>query len=302
MRIVLIGQQAFAQNVLTGLLDKGYEVVGVFTDIRDEDATDVLADTAKEKNIPVYRPWSFKKPEVAEQMAELKPDLCVMAFVWKIVPNEIIDLPPLGTIQFHPSLLPRHRGPASINWAMLMGDDRTGITIFWPDGGLDTGPILMERSCAITPDDTVGTLYFNKLFPIGVEAMIESVGLVERDIAPKIPQDPGSDTYEPWCKPEHVKIDWSKSATEVYNMCRSADPAPGANAEIDGKMVQFFDTKPLTDKKGSPGEILDNSEGLIVACGDGAIQAGRVRVDGGKKGKPADIGEDGTLKVGAKLS
>ena len=130
----------------------------------------------------VYRSFSrapFKKAEVAEEFAALKPDLGVMAYVTLLVPQTILDLPTHGTIQYHPSLLPRHRGPSSINWPIIQGETKTGLTIFWPDEGLDTGPVLLQKEVEIGPDATLGSLYFDYLYPMGVAAMLEAVDLVK---------------------------------------------------------------------------------------------------------------------------
>ena len=139
-----------------------------------------------------------------------------MAYVTLLVPQPVLDAPKLGTIQYHPSLLPKHRGPSSINWPIIQGETETGITIFWPDEAFDEGPILLQKRVAIGPDDTLGSLYFNQLFPIGVDAMMEAIDLVRAGKAPRIEQDHAQATYESWCKKADARIDWSKPAAEVY--------------------------------------------------------------------------------------
>lgn len=302
MRLAVIGQQAFGRDVLLGLLETHHEVVAVFADVKDPSAPDPLADTAQERGIPLHKPKSFKTEDVYTEFRELDVDLCVMAFVTKFIPQRILDLPARGTIQFHPSLLPRHRGGSAINWAILQGDTQTGVTIFWPDGGLDTGPILMEKSAAIEPTDTVGTLYFNKLYPLGVEALLESVDLVEQGAAPQTPQDESAATYEPLCTAEHVRVDWASSCQDVFNTIRGGDPQPGAWSTLDGHGVKLYDAELRSDVKGPPGQIVDASDtSIVVACSEGAIRIGRVRVDGDKKRPPAEYSEPVAFAVGARF-
>lgn len=302
MRLAVIGQQPFGRDVLLGLLETHHEVVAVFADVKDPSASDPLADTAEERGIPLHKPKSFKTEDVYTAFRDLDLDLCIMAFVTKIIPQRILDLPARGTIQFHPSLLPRHRGGSAINWAILQGDTQTGVTVFWPDGGLDTGPILMEKSTTIDPTDTVGTLYFNKLYPLGVEALLESVALVEQENAPQTPQDESAATYEPLCSSEHVRVDWASSCRDVFNTIRGGDPQPGAWSTLDGHTVKLYDAELRSDAKGSPGEIIDASDtSIVVACGDGAIRIGRVRVDGDKKRPPADYGEPVAFPEGSRF-
>lgn len=302
MRLAIIGQQAFARDVLGGLLDAGHEIAAVFSDVKDPSSSDPLAEAAEEKGIPLHRPQSFKSDDVYADFRGLGVDLLVMAFVTKIIPQRILELPRLGTIQFHPSLLPRHRGASAINWAILQGDTETGVTIFWPDGGLDTGPILMTKKATIDPADTVGTLYFNKLYPLGVEAMLESVALVEKGTAPQTPQDESAATYEPICSSEHVAVDWDAGCREVFDIVRGGDPQPGAWSTLDGHTVKLYDAELLPDAEGSPGQILDASDSsIVVACRDGGIRIGRVRVDGEKKRPPAEYTDPVTFTEGSRF-
>ena len=245
MRIVVHGQQAFGKAVLERLLERDEDVVGVFcAPDREGRPTDPLKELALERGLPVHQPTSWKTDEALELMRSFDPDLCVMAYVTLLVPQRVLDAPRLGTIQYHPSLLPRHRGPSSINWPIIQGETRTGLTIFWPDEALDEGPILLQKEVAIGPDDTLGSLYFNHLFPMGVDAMIEAVDLVRAGKAPRIPQDDSKATYESWCRKADARIDWSKPAAEVYNLIRGTDPQPGAWTLIDGNEVQIYDSAP----------------------------------------------------------
>ena len=225
-----------------------------------------------------------------------------MAFVTDIVPMEMIDCPSLGTIQYHPSLLPLHRGPSSINWPIIYGETETGLTIFWPDKGLDTGPVLMQKNAEIEADETLGSLYFNKLYPLGVEALIESVDLVRTGNAPKIVQDESKATYEGWCKAEDVDVDWSASTSAVFNMIRGADPQPGANTTFNGTRVSLYDASlfaPSSSKPAETGLLLASGEsGITISTGDGSVNIGRLKTAGRKKVSAAEWTESAGAKIG----
>ena len=282
MRIVVNGQQDFGAEVLRALRDHGEDVVAVYcaTD-RDGQPPDPLALAAREEGIEVHQVASFKTPEVASDLAALRPDLMVMAFVTLLVPESVLTIPTHGAIQYHPSLLPRHRGPSAINWAIIHGDPTTGIAVFWPDEGLDTGPVLMTREVEISPDDTLGSLYFDKLFPLGVEAMVESVDLIRAGRAPRIAQDEALATYEGWCGKADVEIDWRKPVGEVYDLIRGADPRPGAWTTVDGEQVEVLGCEPVASEPGAPpGQVVAiEDERLVVAAADGAIAIRTVRPD-----------------------
>jgi methionyl-tRNA formyltransferase len=252
----------------------------------------------------VYQPRSFRnKPEVWEEFAQLKADLCVMAYVTLFIPEDVLHLPTRGTIQYHPSLLPRHRGPSSINWPIIWGETKTGLTIFWPDNGLDTGPILLQKDVEILDTDTLGSLYFDRLYPLGVTALLEAVDLVRTGKAPRIAQDESQATYEGWCKEEHVQIDWRKPLQEVWNLIRGADPQPGAWTTYDGATVQMYDAKKhVGTTTGRPGEVTAVSEAsFTVAAAGGQIEVLRVRPVGGQKISAAAFANSVGLRPGAQL-
>ena len=303
MRIILNGQQAFGQAVLEALLERGDDVVAVYcAPDKEGRPADTLKVLAQDKGLPVYQPASFKKPEVWEEMRALKPDLGVMAYVTLFVPAEVRDMPTHGTIQYHPSLLPLHRGPSSINWPIIMGAKKTGLSIFYPDDGLDEGPILMQKEVEIGPDDTLGTIYFNQLFPLGVQAMLESIDLVKAGQAPRIEQDHSKATYESWCKKSDAQIDWEKPAAEVYNLIRGTNPQPGAWTTRAGEKLDIFDCAKLDDAAGAPGTVTEvGAEGFKVAAQGGQILVKRVRPAGEGKVGAGDYAAASGLEVGAKL-
>jgi methionyl-tRNA formyltransferase len=302
MRIVVHGQQAFGKAVLERLLERNEDVVGVFcAPDREGRPTDPLKEFATERALPVHQPTSWKTDEALELMRSFEPDLCVMAYVTLLVPQRVLDTPGRGTIQYHPSLLPKHRGPSSINWPIIQGETRTGLTIFWPDEALDEGPILLQKEVEIGAHDTLGSLYFNHLFPMGVDAMMEAVDLVRAGKAPRIPQDDSQATYESWCRKADARIDWSKPVSEVYNLIRGTDPQPGAWTLVDGHEVQIYDSEP-GQGTGRPGTVLGLAEDTFeVGAQGGSIVVKRVRPQGGKKMAAAAFAKEAGLKEGARL-
>src|SRR3954451_1432414 len=285
MRIVVNGQQAFGAAVLEALLERGEEVVAVYcAPDKEGKPPDPLAEAARKAGIEVRQPESFETESAAADLASLKPDLMVMAFVTLFVPEPVLNAPTHGTIQYHPSLLPRHRGPSAINWAIIQGDEKTGVAIFWPDEGLDTGPVLMLKEVEITDEDTLGSLYFDKLFPLGVEAMMESVDLVRDGKAPKLVQDDDAATYESWCRKPDAEVDWSKPVRDVYNLIRGTNPRPGAWTTIDGEEVEVLDSDCVdSDPGAAPGQVVEvDGDRLVVAADGGAIAVRVVRAGGDK--------------------
>ncbi len=303
MKIMINGQQAFGKAVLEALLERGEEVVGVYCETDKGERIDPIKESALEHDLPLFQPKSFKKPEVWQQMASLEADLCVMAYVTLIVPEEALNVPTLGSIQYHPSLLPLHRGPSSINWPIIQGREKTGLSIFWPDNGLDTGPILMQKEVPIRDDDTLGSLYFNHLLPMGVEAILESVDLVRDGKAPKIVQDESRATYEGWCRDRDVEIDWSRPTQEVWNLIRGSNPQPGAWTRHGDTTVKIFDCAKQSAARGvTPGQVTAvDADGIAVACADGQIQIQRLRPQGGKKLTAAEYLLESPVAVGDRL-
>ena len=302
MKLIVHGQQAYGKSVLEAILDKGVdEVVAVYSAPDKEGRPlDPLKEYALEQGLPVYQPESYRNPEVWEQLASHEADLCVMAYVLLFVPEEALNVPKYGSIQYHPSLLPWHKGPSSINWPIIMGKKKTGLSIFWPDNGLDTGPILLQKEVDIGPDDTLGSIYFDKLYPLGVDAMLESIELVRDGNAPREVQDPDAGSYEGWCRKEDVQIDWGKDTDEIYNLIRGANPQPGAWTTFNGNELKIFDSR-KADGSGEAGSVLSiDDSGAVVATADGAIRVMKVRADAGKV-PVSEYAASAGLETGSKL-
>ena len=302
MQLIVNGQQAFGKAVLEGLLERGESVCGVYCAPDQGTRRDPLKVFADENGLPVYQPTTYKDPAVWEQMRSLEADLCVMAYVTLMVPEEALNVPRLGSIQYHPSLLPMHKGPSSINWPIIMGESQTGLSIFWPDQGLDTGPILLQRAVEIGPDDTLGSLYFNHHFPMGVAAMLEAVDLVREGSAPRIEQDPAAGSYEGWCRSEDAHVDWSKSHKTVYDLIRGCNPQPGAWTKYQGQKLTILDSVSDSSVSGTPGTVIESDDdGIPVAAGEGAIRVQKLKLEGGKKLTAAEFLSELSLPVGAAL-
>ena len=305
MRIVLHGQQAFGEAVLNRLLERGENVVAVCcAPTKEGRRPDELAEAAKAKGLPLHQPTSWKTPEALTLMQSFKADICLMAYVLLFVPEAVRDAPTYGTFQYHPSLCPHHRGPSSINWPIAMGKSMTGLTIFWPDDGLDEGPIMLQKTCAIGPDDTLGDIYFKKLFPMGVDAMLEGLDLVKAGVIIKQDQRLADGSYEGWFNKEAAKLDWTKPAAEVYNIIRAANPAPGAWTTINGDTLQIYDSRLAEDAGKKAGEIVAvEGDSINVQAKGGVIRIMRVRLPAKDKQKIAatEWASAAGLKPGAVL-
>ena len=303
MRIILIGQAAFAEKSLEKIVSKGDEVVAVYC---PPDLPNGKFDPVKQKaldlGVPVRQHKSFKAPEVREEFIALNADLAILAFVSFIVPQRVFSVPRLGSICFHPSLLPQYRGASAINWALIKGETVTGLTLFWVDRGIDTGPILLQKEVPVDPEDTTGSLYFNKIFPLGIEAIGEAVDLIKRGNPPRIVQDESKASYDPPCRDEHAKIDWSKPAVEVHNLIRGCDPQPGAHTTYDGKQLRIFDVRLQRGATPSlPGQVTDvGTDEITIALNGGTLAVKRVRGQGAKI-SAAEFARQSGWKIGAQL-
>ena len=299
MRIVVHGQDAFGKAVLEKLLERGENVVAVCcAPDKAGKAEDPLKVFAREKGLPVHQPTSWKTPEALTLMQSFKSDVCLMAYVLLFVPQPVLDAPKFGTFQYHPSLLPAHRGPSSINWPIAMGKSHTGLSIFWPNEGLDEGPILLQKTVAIGPDESLGDVYFKKLFPMGVDAMLECLDLVKAGVLLKHDQRLADGSYESWFKKDIVQLDWKNDVAALYNTIRAANPAPSAWGTIKGVKLDIYDSAKVAGS-GKPGEIVAlSANGMAVAAGGGAILVKRVRAPGGQKIAAAEWAASAGVRIG----
>ena len=299
MRIIVNGQQAFGKAVLEALLERGEDVVAAYcAPDKEGRPADPLKALAVEKGLTVLQPASFKGPDVADQMTSLEPDLCVMAYVILLVPQAVLDIPQRGDHPIPSVAVARASGAQFHQLAHHPGKDSNRPDHILPDEKLDEGPILLQKEVEIGPDDSLGSIYFNHLFPMGVDAMLEAVDLVRDGKAPRIEQDHARATYESWCRKADVGIDWSRPVAEVYNLIRGANPQPGAWTTRDGNTLQVFDCRPA-EGDGAPGTVVALSDdGFAVAASGGRILVQRVRPEGGGKVPAAAYASESGLAVG----
>ena len=302
MRIAFIGQQEFGKAALEAFLARGDEVAGVFCMPEKAGAKpDVLRVVAQAHGLPVFQFSSLKSSYAEQAMRGLNADIGVMAYVLQFAPQTFVNIPRCGTLQFHPSLLPRHRGPSSISWPIALGETRTGISIFRPTDGLDEGPLILQKSCPIGPDETLGELYFNKLFPMGVAALLEAADLVTADRHEERTQDEAQASYEGWYHEEESHINWANHVNQIYNLIRACNPAPGAWTVLGGTRVWLYDSRKhpvhsFAAVRGKPGEIAGITDaGILINSHGGQIEVLKLRPEGGKKMSAADFARERKL-------
>jgi methionyl-tRNA formyltransferase len=308
MRIVLIGQQDFGKAVLEAFLARGDKVAGVFCAPEKPGArADALKVAAQEKGVPLFQLASLKSPEASAKLRELNADIGIMAFVLQFAPQDFVKIPRAGTIQYHPSLLPKYRGPSSINWPIIRGDTRTGLTIFRPTDGLDEGPVILQKETPIGPDDTLGTVYFDRLFPMGVKAMLEAADLVVAGKQRETLQDESQASYEGWCRKSEARLSWANHVDFIYNTIRGCNPAPGAWTTLQGAELQIFDARKHLVRtfgavKGKIGEVVEvTDKSFQVSAQGGRIEVLRAKLGEGKKVAAAELVATGALKAGMLL-
>lgn len=299
MRVTLIGQAAFGEAVLARLIHDGYTIAGVSAPGPAGGRVDPLWAAAG-ANVPRIATGQLKDPDQLASWRSFDADLCVMAFVTDILPEEVFGTAKRGTIQYHPSLLPLHRGSSAMSWTIINGDPETGLTVFWPDEGVDTGPILLQERCAIGPDDTMGSLYFERLFPMGVDALARAARLVAEHKAEKRPQDHAASTYEPPCTDRHAEIRWYEPAARVYALIRGCNPQPGAWAAFEGRKLRIFDCHLLGERApGREGRVLRVDErSFDVRLNGDVLRILRVQDEGQKKAAAGEWAAKEGLKAG----
>ena len=297
MRIAIIGQQDFGKAALEAFLARGDEVAAVFCAPEKEGARpDALRAAAGEKGLKVYQFKSLRAPEAAQALAEAKADIGIMVFVLQFAPQEFVNTPTHGTIQYHPSLLPKFRGPSSINWPLIKGETETGLTIFRPSDGLDEGAVILQKRTPVSADDTLGTVYFDRLFPLGVAAMLEAADLVVAGKHEETMQDESQASYEGWCREGEARINWASHVDFIHNLIRGCDPAPGAWTTYNGEKLQLFGSKKHLVRtfgavRGKVGEVIAVREAsMFISAQGGQIEFAKGKLGGGKKVSPADLG------------
>ena len=289
MRLAIIGQQDFGKAALEAFLKRGDDVAAVFC-APEKGRPDPLRLAAEAAGVKVHQFPKLTDPEALAALKDANVEIGVMAYVTQFVPQDFCNIPKHGTIQFHPSVLPLHRGASSMSWSIICGRKETGFSIFRPTDGLDEGPVLLLRSVPIEPEDTLGSLYFGKIFPMGVAGLVEVADRVVKGKAPAIAQYEPNAGYEGIIREAESRINWANHVDITFNLIRGCNPAPGAWTVHDGKKVFIFEStkriaRTFSEVKGKKiGEIVaQNGTSLLIQGQGGCIEAHRVRVDGGRK-------------------
>ncbi len=308
MKIAIIGQQDFGKAVLEAFLARGDQVAAVFCAPEKEGArADALRTAAEERGVKVHQFKSLRAPEAIQAMKDADAEIGIMAFVLQFAPQELVSIPRHGTIQYHPSLLPKFRGPSSINWPIIKGEIETGLTIFRPSDGLDEGAVILQKKTPVSAEDTLGTIYFDRLFPMGVSAMLEAADLVVAGKHSEVAQDESQASYEGWCRSAESKIDWAKPVDQVFNLIRGCNPAPGAWTTHNGKKLQIFDARKIlfrrfADVAGKIGEVTDiTAKSFKVTAQGGAIEVLKAKFEDARKLAGGEVAQASGLTAGSVL-
>ena len=307
LRIALFGQAPFGRDVAVRLAEAGHELVAVHVPPDKGGRADPLAEESGERGWSLYRHKAYRRkgvamPERVDEYLGHGADLNVMAFTTVILPPEIVDAPRLGSLCFHPSLLPAFRGGNALAWQIILGAQETGVTVFRPDEGVDTGPIVIQKGgVAIPPEATSASLYFDELYPLGVEAMVDAVTAVSEGTAQLVPQAEEGASFQGLVDDAAARIDWSRPGVELDRLIRGCDPQPGAWALRAGSPLRLYGCA-LTDSGHTepPGTVLEiqaSGAARVASDGGAALIIARVRSADGKKCSAAEFG----LEAGERL-
>lgn len=286
-----MGTPDFAVPSLRALVEGGCNVVGVFCQPdRPKGRGHKLAccpvkEEAVRFGIPVFQPERIKRPDGVQMLRALEPDLCVTAAFGQLLSQEILDIPKMGTVNVHSSLLPKHRGSAPINWSIMMGDEVTGVTTMFTDRGMDTGDMLLKVETPIGEKETAGELS-DRLAVMGAELLMETLKKLEEGTLVRTPQNPEEATYEPKLDKETGRIDWAKNAQAIDWLVRGATPWPGAFTTLPEGNMKIFEVRALgTGATGTPGEVrkADGKTGLVVSCADDDVELVQIQMPGAKR-------------------
>jgi methionyl-tRNA formyltransferase len=307
LRIALFGQAQFGRDTLEKLRARGHTIAGVFAP-PDSGRPDPLAERASELGLPLVRRRFYRKKSgepiaaALEEHAALGADLNVLASVQVFLPRELTEAPKHKSLCFHPSLLPRFRGGAALQWQIILGEPVTGVSIFVPDEGADTGPIVVQKGpIPIAPRETVTSLFFEKLQPLGIEALVEAVDRVAEGRARPQKQDESRATHQGLVDDSVAAIDLGRPAAEIDRLVRGCDPQPGAFLRHAGKPLRLFDASLEPPAKAEPGTVTAiDSAGIVIALRGGALRIARVRADSGKEPAHAFAARAG-LSQGSRL-
>lgn len=287
MRVIFMGTPDFAVPSLQKLLERGDEVCAVFTQPDKPKGRGhrlqppPVKELALERGIPVYQPATLREEEIQRQIRGLSPDVIVVAAYGKLLPKAVLDIPRLGCINVHGSLLPRYRGAAPIQWAVINGDETAGVTTMFMGEGMDTGDMLLKAETAIGPEETAGEL-FDRLKVLGAGLLGETLDRLEQGGLKRIPQDDALASRAPMLTKEMSQLDWRRPAKELHDLIRGLNPWPGAWAVLDGKRLKLYASR-VRPEAGEPGVLAAAVDGPLVYCGEGSLLLTEVQTENGKR-------------------
>ena len=283
-----MGTPDIAATCLKQILADGFDVVGVYTQPDRPKGRGMkmvyspVKEVALEHEIPVFQPESFRQEEAVEQLRALQPDVCAVVAYGRILPQKVLDIPTYGCINIHASLLPKYRGAAPYQWAVLDGLEETGVTAMYLCREMDAGDIIDVAKTPIGPEETAGQL-LDRLAELGADLLSKTLGRFGKETVEAVPQDPDQVSYAAMLDKSMCPIDWSKTAQQVHNQVRGLHPWPVATAQIQGKVFKIHATR-VVEGKGTPGQILElTKQGLRIACGEGAVEILSLQAEGGKR-------------------
>jgi methionyl-tRNA formyltransferase len=306
MRIVFMGTPEFAVPSLAALLRHGAEVAGVVT-VPDKPAGRGLRSTAspikqfaETHGLPVLTPDSLRDPRFLEELKALRPE-CAVVVAFRILPPDVYLCPPFGTFNLHASLLPKYRGAAPINWAVINGESETGVTTFFLREKVDTGDVILQKKTPIGPDDSAGDVH-DRLAVIGAEAVVETVRLIATGRAATLPQDDSLASPAPKIFTDDCRIDWSRSAPDVHNFIRGLSPRPGAFTRLGGRVLKIFRSVVVPGESApNPGEVICSEGRLKIGTGGGVVEVLDLQMEGKKRLSAAEFLRGANLNSGAVL-
>jgi len=307
LRTVFMGTPDFALQTLQGLIDAGCNMVGVYTQPDrpkgrgKQLAAPPVKELAQQHDIPVYQPLKLRQPEAVAELEALAPDLIVVVAYGQILPKSVLEIPAHGCINVHASLLPKYRGAAPINKAIIDGATETGITTMYMDVGLDTGDMLIKKSLSIGPEETAGELH-DRLATLGRETMDETLRQLCAESLQREVQDDAQSTYASMMKKEDGRIDWNRSAQEIHNHVRGLDPWPGAYTALNGELLKLARTCPQELDGDKPGSVISaDKDGVLIACGSGSLLIKELQLAGRKRLMAGDFLRGCSLEPGTLL-
>lgn len=302
MRVVFMGTPDIAATCFKRILSDGFDVVGVYTQPDRpkgrgmKQTASPVKQMAEKAGIPVLQPENFREEETVEQLRALKPDVCAVVAYGRILPQKVLDVPRLGCINIHASLLPKYRGSAPYQWAVLNGEKETGVTAMYLCREMDAGDILDIKKTPVDENETAGEL-LNRLAELGAELLSETLGRLSQGPVEGVPQDESQVSFAPMLDKSMCPIDFGKTAQQVHDQVRGLHPWPVATMELQGQLFKVHETR-LCEGSGEPGSILGLSKtGLRIACGQGAVEIRSLQAQGGKRMSAADYFRGHPLQI-----